>query len=306
MNQRTALPGTLSRQAFDVAEALANGVSASRLRGRDLDSPFWGVRSASGLAVDITGRALAYFSRASELTIVSHVSAAKLWGIPLPHDLQDDDRLHISVPPDTRSPRGTGVAGHHVRLHPTDGVLRAGLRITSQARTVCDLASFVKEEDLLAMVDFLIWWRRDDQARVPREEVFATVARHPTSRGIARMRSILPLASERSDSPPESIMRYRIIRAGLPAPTVNLELFDRGGQFLAMPDLVYPEFAMALDYEGDLHRTSASQWEKDIHRVPRLQDAGWHHTRISRGDLRDSRGFLTRLKKNLHSRGWSP
>jgi hypothetical protein len=48
------------------------------------------------------------------------------------------------------------------------------------------------------------------------------------------------------------------------------------------------------------------QWQKDLARVPRLQDAGWHHTRISAQDLRDSHEFLTRLSRQLRARGWSP
>lgn len=121
---------------------------------------------------------------------------------------------------------------------------------------------------------------------------------------MARLRAIAPLVTDRADSAPESQIRYRIIKAGLPHPNVNLELFDARGAFLAMPDLSFPEFMIAIDYEGDHHRTDRIQWEKDIHRVPRLQDAGWHHIRVSGSDLRDSDDFLARLARNLRGRGW--
>jgi hypothetical protein len=183
-------------------------------------------------------------------------------------------------------------------------VIRAGIRTTTQARTLCDLASILDEEDLLAVADYLLWWRRSDQDRVAPAEIAAAIDRHPTSRGIAKLRAIYPHASDRSDSAPESKIRYRILRAGLPVPRVNLEAFGSDGRFLAMPDLSYPEYRIALDYEGDHHRTDRDQWEKDIHRVPRLEDAGWQHTRISRGDLRDSSDFLARLNRRLRERGW--
>ncbi len=99
-------------------------------------------------------------------------------------------------------------------------------------------------------------------------------------------------------------MRVRMIRDGLPTPDVNLELFDSRGRFLAMPDLCYPSYLLSFDYEGDHHRTEALQWEKDIARVPRLEDANWHHTRISKADLRNSLEFLLRTRRLLIARGW--
>jgi hypothetical protein len=305
MTARTPLPEDLPQRSFSVGAALALGTSASRLRGGDLDRPFWGIRSPAGSTADLAARALAYFSRSGP-AILSHISAARMWGIPLPGRWEKDDRLHVSVPPDRRAPRGVGVVGHHIKLHPIDGVICDGVLTTSQPRTLCDLASLLGEEDLLAAADYLIWRRRGDEDRVARAEIAAAIARHPTTRGIRRLRRIEPMASDRSDSAPESKIRFRIARAMLPAPAVNLELHDSWGNFLAMPDLSYPEFTMALDYEGDHHRTDAAQWEKDIHRVPRLQDAGWHHTRISRSDLANSNEFLARLARNLRARGWNP
>jgi hypothetical protein len=282
------------------------GVGSSRLRGGDLEAPFWGVRAPKGSTSDLSSRAAAFFSRSGELAVLSHISAAKLWGIPLPGRHERDDRLHVSVPPDRRAPKGQGVAGHHVSLHPLDVVANLGIRSTSQARTLCDLAGLMAEEDLLAAADYLLWWRRPEDERMSRAELIQAIERHPTSRGMARLRSVAPLASDRADSAPESRIRYRIFKAGLPPPSVNIELFDSRGVFLAMPDLSYPQFTIAIDYEGDHHRTDKDQWEKDINRVPRLQDAGWHHTRVSRSDLRDAGDFLARLARNLRARGWRP
>jgi hypothetical protein len=306
MTVRKDLPGGLHDRPFPVSTAIGAGLSPSRLRSLDLEAPFWGVRSPVGFTSELPGRASAYFSRGSGVGILSHISAAQMWGMPLPSRWQADERLHVSLPPDVRAPRGVGVAGHHLRLHPTDVVERNGVRTTSQARTLCDLASILTEEDLLVAADYLLWRRRTDEDRVAIADIETVVARHATSRGMRRLRRVVPLATDRADSPPESMIRYRIGRAGLPLPQVNVELYDSSGRFLAMPDLSYSAFKMSLDYEGDHHRTDLVQWEKDIRRVPRLEDSGWHHTRISRANLRDSSDFLDRLSRNLRSRGWRP
>jgi hypothetical protein len=303
MTVRKALPDALAQVPFSVEAALELGVGESRLRSRDLESPFWGVRAPHGYTSDLPGRALAYLSRGPATTVVSHVSAAKLWGIPIPGRSDRDERLHVSVPPDMRAPRGRGVVGHHVRLHPLDVASHHGIRVTSQARTLCDLASVIDREDLLAAADYLRWRRRDDALRVGLSEIQRSIDRHPTSRGVARLRAIAQLTTDRADSAPESIIRYRILAAGFPPPDVNFEAFDDRNNFIAMPDLAFPGIKVALDYEGDHHRVQREQWERDIRRVPRLQDAGWHHTRISRADLRDSSDFLVRLARTLRTRG---
>jgi hypothetical protein len=123
--------------------------------------------------------------------------------------------------------------------------------------------------------------------------------------GLARLTEALPFLSDRSDSPPESAIRYRIAGAGLPTPVVNENLYDAEGRFLAKPDLAFPEYFMAVDYEGDHHRTDPVQWRKDLGRVPRLEDAGWHSTRVSAEDLRDSSELIARLIRLLRARGWT-
>jgi hypothetical protein len=85
---------------------------------------------------------------------------------------------------------------------------------------------------------------------------------------------------------------------------VNVGITTAAGHLLAQPDLQFRDFRMAYDYEGDHHRTDPRQWRKDLARVPRLQDAGWHHTRISAADLADSAELLARTRRLLQQRGW--
>jgi hypothetical protein len=194
--------------------------------------------------------------------------------------------------------------GHRLQLLENDIVDRLGIRVTSQARTWCDLASMLAEEDLLAAGDFLIWRRRDPELRLAPDDLRLAIRNFAGRRGTRALNSAEPELTDRSDSPPESKIRLRAVRYGLPTLDINPELYDGNGRFLAMPDLAFIHYRMALDYEGDHHRTEAEQWEKDISRVPRLQDAGWHHTRIAKTDLRDSTQLLARLSRLLRERGW--
>ncbi len=304
MAARVPLPEELG-VAFTVARAVELGVGPRRLWGADLERPFWGVRAAAGTVTDLPSLARAYSVRMPRHAFFSHATAAQLWGIPLPLALQSQLPLHVGVPHSRRAPESVGIAGHRLEVSTTDIRAVLGFPVTSLERTVLDLAPLLHDEQLLAALDNILWRRRSAASRATRATIAAGLEHFTGRRGTSRVAALMPLATDRSDSLPESVIRLRFIRAGFPDPIPNREVYDSSGRFIAMPDLQFPEYRMAFDYEGDHHRTDARQWRKDLRRVPLLEDAGWHHTRISGDDLADSRSLLLRTTRRLSDRGWS-
>lgn len=298
------LPEGLHGRPFSVREALQLGATEKQLRRPVLTAPYWGVRTEPGDT--FADRVRAFATRMQDGAFYSHGTAARLHGIPLPWSFGDDDRLHVSVPTERRGPVGRGAVGHHLMIHRDDLVTVEGFVTTSLARTVFDLAADLHDEDLLAALDNVLWWRRPSGARETPESLSDALLRFRGRRGRGRLLELLPLACDRSDAPPESAFRLKFIRAGFPPPIPNRRIYDARGRFLAMPDLQFAEYRMAYDYEGDHHRTDRAQWHKDLARVPRLQDAGWHHTRLSAADLADDRQSLDRAHRLLLQRGWRP
>lgn len=171
--------------------------------------------------------------------------------------------------------------------------MRFGVRVTTVERTWCDLAA--QGLDLAALVaagDFVIW-RRHPLTTVG--SLAEASARYPGRRGTRTRRRALELVSDRADSAPESELRVAIIEAGLPIPLVNAPVLDVQGSFVAQPDLTWAPQKLALDYEGDHHRTDRAQWHKDLERFSRLQEIGWTALRASAADYRDPARLLTRL-----------
>lgn len=129
------LPDALG-ESFRVADALAAGVGRGRLRGRDLERPFHGIRSlpaappAPGLSpyerrrAEVVSRARAYQPRLRDDQFLSHQTAAVLWGAPVP---LADASIHVCVLGRGNLPDRAGVVGHRVRermatLHEHDGL----------------------------------------------------------------------------------------------------------------------------------------------------------------------------------------
>jgi hypothetical protein len=301
MPKLVPIPAPMLGVPFRVSDGLDNGLGASRMRSPDLARPLWGVRAPNDGPLSLHELCRAYLARGHESAFFSHATAALLWEIRLPSWLGARPGLDVAVPFPKRAPAAEHIRAHKLSVKPDDVVMLDGLPATSPARTILDLARMLRPEDLLAAIDSVLWHQRplvDRDRLLFRLEGFS-------GRGSRTLAAVLPEITDHSDSSPESVIRWRVIQFGLPHPEVNEPVFE-GSRFLAQPDLIYRRYRMAFDYEGDHHRTDPVQWQKDLARVPRLQDAGWHHTRISAQDLRDSREFLTRLARQLRARGWSP
>ena len=116
------------------------------------------------------------------------------------------------------------------------------------------------------------------------------------------MRAAIPLLEPRTDSPMETRLRLLIVRAGLPRPVANLDVVVDGG-WLARPDLSYPALMIAIEYDGDHHRTDRRQWQRDIGRRRGLEDAGWLLVIVTADDvLRRPHEIVARIGRAIASR----
>src|SRR5690606_8369925 len=82
-------------------------------------------------------------------------TAAALWGLPLPRPPR---ALHIGVRAGHRRVEAEGVIAHHFTLRDADIRVHRGVRVTSPARTWCDLAAApLSLAQLVAVGDRILW-----------------------------------------------------------------------------------------------------------------------------------------------------
>jgi len=111
---RSSLPSSFLELPFARRSAVAHGVSASRLRSLELRAPFHGVRVDASLPDDLFWTCRAYLERMSAANAFSHVTAARLYHLPIPQYLVDAGIMHVSRPAGGSVPAGRGVRGHEV------------------------------------------------------------------------------------------------------------------------------------------------------------------------------------------------
>jgi very-short-patch-repair endonuclease len=292
---RTSIPTSLGPR-FSVADARDLGVTAGRLRRTDLASPYRGIRtrhpsSDQADAADVHIRlAQDYAPIMGDEQFFSHVTAALLWGLPVPASVvASASRPDVGVLAPRRTPRSVGVIGRRhpatavsVREHPDHR-----LRLLSPASTWASLATVLTDvRDLVAVGDAVVrepMFRGDLPPLATIAQLKAVVAAHRRV-GVARLRAALPLIRTRSASRPETWLRLALLDAGLPEPELNWTVIVDGA-FLACVDLAYPARRVALEYEGAHHAVEAAQWSRDIERHERLAAAGWTVLRITKQHL---------------------
>lgn len=288
------LPDPLRGRAFSVSEARTRGVSRGRLSSKDLVAPFPGVRAPTG---DLThlDRCRALATRLSVSAAFSHTTAARLHNLPLPSALACEAELHVTVPAGTRAPRGAGVRGHQAAVWKPDADRRTGVFATTPERTFCELAGMLSLGQLVAVGDQLV---RHETGLLVADDLRRAVERYPGRRGLRVLRRALELLDGGSESPKESELRVILVNAFLPSPVTNLTIFDTAGRFVARVDLAYPDWRIAIEYEGDHHRDK-DQWRKDIARRRRLEALGWVYLPVTQADLDDPRALLADLRQAL-------
>lgn len=207
-----------------IATAVADGTLVSLRRGWFMHSQehekLWPEQRHHAHVV-----AVARDARAS--AVMSHSSAAVLWGLPL-HGIRCT-RVHITCAGPSRISSGSDVMRHLAPLPESDVALRNGIRCTSLSRTVFDLVRTLPLEAAVAVadaaerqmaergrewdVDAVVSWRRQLEQRL---------AAAGGARGIRQARWVTEFADGRAQLPGESVSRLQLRRLGFADPDLQV------------------------------------------------------------------------------------
>ncbi len=312
---------------FTVAQGLSVGMGRGRLRGRDLDRPFRGIREVRGaepdapngaahgdridadIATTLSRRCHALLVAMPQGTFFSHLTAARLWPLPLPRP-DPGENLHVSIRKPAYPSRRSGVMGHRLGDPLLTASYRNGLPLVDPATLFCQLASMLSLLDLVAVGDALVLrpvfqdWS-DDRPWVTVEQLEERVACFG-GRGKVAAAKAVRLIRPGAESRPETLLRLAMLEAGLPEPEVNVPVMDATGLFIGRGDLVYRRWKVVVEYDGEQHRTDNRQFERDVGRLDDFAASGWRVVRITARAFADRPTTLDRIARALVAGGWEP
>ncbi len=188
-----------------------------------------------------------------------------------------------------------GVVTRGPRLDGGELARVAGLPVTTPARTAFDLARQRPTGEAVARLDAL---QRATSFSI--EEVQLLVKRHPGARGLRRLRSVLSLVDAGAASPKETWLRLLLINAGLPVPTTQIPV-QENWRCIGVLDMGWEKYKVAVEYDGDHHRSDRRQYARDQWRLRKLEQLGWIIVRVIAEDKPDD--VVRRVREALHRRG---
>ncbi|MBC9004053.1 hypothetical protein H9X94_19070, partial [Micromonospora aurantiaca] len=140
---------------------------------------------------------------------------------------------------------------------------------------------------------------------VNRSALASEAARNACRPGGRRAAWVFGLTDGLAQSPPESHLRVRLVLAGLPRPVAQYPVRVPTGLILH-PDLAWPEFRVAVEYDGQWH-SDADRMHLDRRRLNQLVSAGWLVLHVTGRRLRKEFPALVReIRAALVARGWRP
>ncbi|TDQ53088.1 hypothetical protein [Actinorugispora endophytica] len=230
-----------------------------------------------------------------EGAVLSGSTAAWLYGADI---RRWNDPLEITLPRGAPMRPRRGLSIRRAELLPEDVTRFAGLLATTPLRTGLDLARRTgpggNDTEAVVAVDALTHlglFTPEELADHARHERFAGW------RGIRRAVLVAEQAEPASESPGESRLRMKLVRAGLPRPEAQINLFAPSGRHVARLDLGYREQRIAVEYDGVVHR---ERWREDAARRNAVKDLGWDLYVCTQADLHPANtAILAYLRREL-------
>jgi hypothetical protein len=153
------------------------------------------------------------------------------------------------------------------------------MAVATPQRTAYDLGRYLARDEAVIHLDAL-----SRATGLAAEHVAPMMERYKGARGIRGLRTALDLMDGGAQSPKETWLRLLLIDAGYPRPQTQIPVLDADGYEFAFLDMGWEDVKIAVEYDGEHHRTDQGQYRWDVKRLRKIQEHSWHHVKVIAGD----------------------
>ncbi|OBF25981.1 hypothetical protein A5724_32225 [Mycobacterium sp. ACS1612] len=170
-----------------------------------------------------------------------------------------------------------GIVCRDERFSRDEVVEMNGMAVAALHRTAFDLGRHLPRLKAVQHLDALA-----RATGLQPEHVLPLADRYKGARGVRLLKEALDLMDAGAESPQETRTRLVLIDGGFPRPITQIPVpNDSGGTFYL--DMGWDDIMLAVEYDGDHHRSDPDQWARDIARLEELQRRGWIVIRVIAG-----------------------
>ena len=228
---RLVLARELSRFQYDdpaARRAVPRGELVRILRGIYADAAEW---HAATPGERYLAMCRGYAASRAEPPVLSHESAAAVWGLPLlgspPHV------VHVATDERRHGRRASRVRAHLLRLSEDELAWRDGVLVTSLARTVVDLAASAGVFTAVAAIDHVLHIDRFGRSRteLSRDALVDALDTAAGLRGAERARVRIAFGETGAATIAESASRVTMAHIGAPPPVLQRRYLCESGEY---------------------------------------------------------------------------
>jgi very-short-patch-repair endonuclease len=187
-----------------------------------------------------------------------------------------------------------GLVAHSYSLGRGEVCMVRGIRLTTPARTAFDIGRTIAAQQCVPILDALF-----SATGITAEHVLALAERHSGFRGVGQLRDVLTMVDGGSESPQETRLRLLLVGAGLPKPQTQIVFRE----LRIRVDMGWPQWKVAVGYDGIQHWSDRYQRSWDIERLALLEAGGWAVVRVSAEMLSRPQPIVDRVKTKLREVG---
>jgi very-short-patch-repair endonuclease len=274
--------GVVSRAQLSALGLGEDGIDARLGRGR-LHRIHRGAYAVGHARISRHGRWMAAVLACGDQAVLSHRSAAALWGIR-----HYEGRPEITAP--TRRRHGAALTARRSSLDPDEITTHEGIRVTTVARTLLDLGQVLHPDQVERAIREADYLRQLDMT-----ELETLLDRHPRRRGTAAIRKAIQQAAEaRNGTRSEMEDRFisLLLKANLPRPILNATI-ELGTNTYEV-DALWPDRKLIVELDGWQAHGTHDAFERDRERDLTLTAHGYRVVRLTWQRMR--RGIPSAVK----------
>jgi hypothetical protein len=257
-------------QPFIGSEALATGVVNRHELRRYYRAMMPNIYLDKWVEPSLRDRSRAAWLWSRRRGVVSGLAASNLHG----SKWVDDDVPVELIYSNARAPEGV-VTRDDLLLEEEIQCLN-GLSVTTPERTAFDLARRDRIDRAVERLDALA------RATDFKASAVAELAdKHPHTRGLRQLETALDLVDSGAESPRETALRLLLIGAGYPRPQTQIPVLSPDGCRQYYLDMGWEELMLAVEYDGDHHRTDRTRFAYEIERAEDIAAVGYLVVRVA-------------------------
>jgi very-short-patch-repair endonuclease len=220
--------------------------------------------------------------------ILSHVSAAQWWDLPV----ESDGKLHVIRRDRRRFTDVPGIRVHRTMLEPTAMTTRFSLDVTTKVETILDCLGSLPRPRSRSLLD-----RAFQQSWLAPADIERRLERQPGRWGNSALARLLRESQPGAEAESERRAQRLLGRAGVTGWVGNYPVVLAGQRFRI--DIAFPELKVAIEIDGWAFHRSKERRDRDIRKLNLLARTGWTVLTFSWEDVTDRPEYFLEIVSSV-------